>query len=325
MRRRELLGVIAGATAWPLIARAQQSLPIVGFVHPASLEAYVGLLSALRKGLADEGFTGAHNVGIEYRWAEGRLERVPVVIAELIEKRVDVLVVIGSPAALAAKAATTKIPIIFHIGDDPVRLKLVSSLSRPGGNITGVSQTNTEMAPKRLQLLYELVPTADRIGLLVDPNIPTLAETAAREVETAARTLGVKLQVITAGTDREIDEAFAKLTELKINGLVIGGGSFLISRSKKLATLASDRAVPAIFQLREFAAAGGLVSYGSDFAHSYYLVGLYTGRVLKGIKPAELPVQQAVKLDMIINLKAAKRLGITIPLPLIGRADEVIE
>jgi ABC-type uncharacterized transport system substrate-binding protein len=325
MKRRELLGAIAGATAWSLGARAQQSLPTVGFVHPASLEAYVGLLPALRKGLADEGFTEAHNVGIEYRWAEGRLERLPVMIAELIDKRVDVLVVTGSPATLAAKAATNKVPIIFQVGDDPVRLKLVSSLSRPGGNITGVSQINAEMAPKRLQLLHELVPTADRIGLLVDPNIPTLAETTAREVETAARTLGVNLQVLSAGTDREIDEAFAKLTELRINGVVIGGGSFLISRSKKLATLASDRAVPAIFQFREFAAAGGLVSYGSDFAHAYYLVGLYTGRVLKGIKPAELPVQQAVKLDMIINLKTAKRLGISIPLPLIGRADEVIE
>jgi ABC-type uncharacterized transport system substrate-binding protein len=204
--------------------------------------------------------------------------------------------------------ATTKLPIIFQVGDDPVRLKLVSSLASPGGNITGVSQTNTEIAPKRLQLLHELIPTADRIALLVDPNIPTLAETTTKEVEAAARTLRVELQVLTAGTDREIDEAFAKLMELKINGLVIGGGSFLISRSKKLAALALDRAVPAVFQFREFAAAGGLLSYGSDLAHAYYLVGLYTARVLKGIKPAELPVQQAVKLDMIINLQTAKRL-----------------
>jgi ABC-type uncharacterized transport system substrate-binding protein len=325
VKRRTFISLVGGATAWPLVGLAQQSIPMVGFVHPASPEAYLDSLSAFRKGLAEEGYAEGRNVGIEYRWAKGEIERLPQIIAELIKRPVDVLVATGTPAALAAKATSTSIPIIFQIGDDPVRLKLISSFSRPGGNITGVTQTNTDLAAKRLQLLHELIPTARRIGLLVDQNIPTLAETTVKEVEAAARAVGVELQVAEAATDDEIDRAFYRLMEERVGGLVIGGGSFLISRSKKLAALAWDLKLPAIFQFREFTAARGLISYGSDITHAYYLAGLYTGRILKGTRPAELPIQQAAQAEMIINLEAAKRLGITIPLPLIGRADEVIE
>jgi len=327
MRRREFITLLGGAAvAWPLAARAQQpAMPVIGFVNAASPQSYARPLSAFLKGLGETGYVDGHNVMIEYRWAEGQNDRLPAMVADLMQREVAVIAATSTPAVLAAKAATTTIPIIFELGDDPVRLGLVASLNRPGGNVTGVTQTNVEVAPKRLQLLHELVPTASVMALLVDPSAPTLAEMTTKEVQAAARTLGLELHVLNASTDRDLDVAFTKLIQMRAGGLVIGGGPFLISRSEQLAALASRHAVPTIFQYREFAVAGGLLSYGSDITDSYRLAGNYTGRILKGEKPADLPVQQATKVEMIINLKAAKALGITVPLPLIGRADEVIE
>ena len=327
MRRREFITLLGGAAvAWPLGARAQQpALPMVGFINPASPQSYARPLSAFLKGLGETGYVDGHNVAIEYRWAEGRNDRLPAMVADLVHRQVAVIAATSTSAALAAKAANTTIPIVFEMGDDPVRLGLVASLNQPGGNVTGVTQTNVEVAPKRLQLLHEVIPTARVMVLLVNPADPALAEMTTKEVQAAARTLGLELHVLNASTERDFDAVFAKLIQLRAGGLVIGGGPFLISRSEQLAALAARHAVPTIFQYREFAVAGGLLSYGSDITDSYRLAGVYTGRILKGDKPADLPVQQATKVEMIINLKAAKALGLTIPLPLIGRADEVIE
>jgi putative ABC transport system substrate-binding protein len=317
MKRREFITLLGGAAvAWPVAAHAQQPAKrVIGFVNAASPQSYARPLSAFLKGLGETGYVDGHNVTIEYRWAESQNDRLPAMVADLIQREVAVIAATSTPAALAAKAATTTIPIVFELGDDPVRL----------GNVTGVTQTNVEVAPKRLQLLHELVLTASVIALLVDPAAPTLAEMTTKEVQAAARTLGLELHVLNASTESDLDVAFAKLIQLRAGGLVIGGGPFLISRSEQLAALAARHAVPTIFQYREFAVAGGLLSYGSDITDSYRLAGNYTGRILKGEKPADLPVQQATKVEMIINLKAAKALGITVPLPLIGRADEVIE
>ena len=327
MRRREFITLLGGAAvAWPLGARAQQpALPMVGFINPASPQSYARPLSAFLKGLGETGYVDGHNVAIEYRCAEGRNDRLPAMVADLVHRQVAVIAATSTSAALAAKAANTTIPIVFEMGDDPVRLGLVASLNQPGGNVTGVTQTNVEVAPKRLQLLHEVIPTARVMVLLVNPADPALAEMTTKEVQAAARTLGLELHVLNASTERDFDAVFAKLIQLRAGGLVIGGGPFLISRSEQLAALAARHAVPTIFQYREFAVAGGLLSYGSDITDSYRLAGVYTGRILKGDKPADLPVQQATKVEMIINLKAAKALGLTIPLPLIGRADEVIE
>jgi putative tryptophan/tyrosine transport system substrate-binding protein len=246
-------------------------------------------------------------------------------VADLVHRQVAVIAATSTPAALAAKAATTTIPIVFEMGGDPVQLGLVSSLNRPGGNVTGVTQSNQGMAPKRLQLLHELLPAARVMAMLVNPAYPTVAETDTKEVQAAARTLGLELHVLNASTERDFDGVFAKLIQLRVGGLVIGGGAFFTSWREQLAALALRRAVPAIFFGREFAVAGGLLSYGADIPEAYRLAGIYTGRVLKGDKPADLPVQQATKVELIINLKTAKALAITVPNTLIGRADEVIE
>ena len=328
MRRREFITLLGGAaaTAWPLTARAQQAaIPVIGFVNPASPQSYARPLSAFLKGLDETGYVDGHNVAIEYRWAEGHYDRLPALAADLVHRQVAVIAATATAAALAVKATNTTIPIVFETGDDPIRLGLVVSLSRPGGNITGITQTNVEVAPKRLQLLHELIPTANVMALLVNPTDGPLAEITTKEMQAAAHTLGLELQVLNASTERDIDDAFAKLIQLRAGGLVIGGGPFLISRSGQLAALAARHAVPAIFQYREFAVAGGLLSYGSDITDSYRLTGVYTGRILKGEKPSDLPVQQATKVEMIINLKTAKALGINVPNTLIGRADEVIE
>jgi len=327
MKRREFITLLGGAAIiWPLVARAQQpALPMVGFINPASPQSYARPLSAFLKGLGETGYVDGHNVAIEYRWAEGRNDRLPAMVADLVHRQVAVIAATSTSAALAAKAANTTIPIVFEMGDDPVRLGLVASLNQPGGNVTGVTQTNVEVAPKRLQLLHEVIPTARVMVLLVNPADPALAEMTTKEVQAAARTLGLELHVLNASTERDFDAVFAKLIQLRAGGLVIGGGPFLIRRSEQLAALAARHAVPTIFQYREFAVAGGLLSYGSDITDSYRLAGVYTGRILKGDKPADLPVQQATKVEMIINLKTAKALGINVPNTLIGRADEVIE
>jgi putative ABC transport system substrate-binding protein len=325
--RREFITLLGGvAAAWPLAARAAQPpVPVIGFINPASAQSYAGQLSAFIKGLSEAGYVEGHNVAIEYRWAGGQYDRLPALVADLVHRQVAVIAATSTPAALAAKAATTTIPIVFEMADDPLRLGLVASLNRPGGNVTGVTQTNAEVAPKRLQLLHELVPTASVMALLVNPTDASLAETTTKKVQAAADTLGLELHVLNASTERDFDGVFAKLIQLRAGGLVISPGVFFTSRSEQLAALTLRHAVPTIFQYREFAVAGGLLSYGSDNRDSYRLAGVYTGRILNGDKPADLPVQQATKVEMILNLKTAKALGINVPNTLVGRADEVIE
>ena len=327
MRRREFITILGGAAiVWPLAASAQQTaMPVVGFVNSASAKNYTTQLAAFLKGLRETGYVDGQNVAIEYRWAEGQNDRLPAMVADLVHRQVAVIAATTTPAALAAKAATTTIPIVFETGGDPVKLGLVASLNRPGGNVTGVTQTNVETVPKRLQFLHELLPTARIMALLVNPAEPALAEVYTKEVQAAARAFGLELHVLTASTERDFDGVFAKLIQLRAGGLVIGPGAFFTSRSEHLGALTFRNAVPAIYHTREFAVAGGLLSYGADLADAYRLTGNYTGRVLKGEKPADLPVQQATKVELYINLKTAKALGVNVPNTLIGRADEVIE
>ncbi|MGB8671845.1 MAG: ABC transporter substrate-binding protein [Pseudolabrys sp.] len=326
MRRREFITLLGGAVAWPFTARAQQPvMPVIGFMNAASAKGYARHLSAFLKGLGETGYVDGHNVAIEYRWAEGQNDRLPAMADDLVHRQVAVIAATSTPAALAAKAATTTIPIVFETGADPIKLGLVPSLNSPGGNVTGVTQTNVETAPKRLQLLHELVPTARVMALLVNPADPAIAQTIASEVLAAARTFGLELHILNVSSDGDIDGVFAKVIQLRAGGLVIGPGTLFTSRSEQLATLTVRHAVPAIYDKREFAVAGGLMSYGGNIADSYRLAGVYTGRILKGDKPADLPVQEVSKVEMIINLKTAKALGLHIPEPLIGRADEVIE
>jgi putative tryptophan/tyrosine transport system substrate-binding protein len=328
MRRREFITLVGGVAAWPFVARAQQSTttPVVGFVNFASAESYAPQVSVFLKGLSEAGYVVGRNVVIEYRWAEGRIDRLTAMVADLVHRHVAVIAATSTPAALAAKAATTAIPIVFETGGDPVELGLVPSLNRPGGNVTGVTQTNWEITPKRLQLLHELVPTARVIALLVNPANPTVSETTTKAMQAAAPSFRLELHILNASTERDFDGVFAKLTQLRAGGLVIGQDPFFASQREQLAALTVRHAVPAIGGLgREFAAAGGLLSYGADIADAYRLTGNYTGRVLKGEKPADLPVQQATKVEMYINLKTAKALGVNVPNTLIGRADEVIE
>jgi putative ABC transport system substrate-binding protein len=325
MRRREFITLIGGAAAaWPLAARVQQ-VPVIGFLNADSVQGYGRELSAFLKGLGESGYVDGRNVAIEYRWAENRIDLLPAMAADLVHRQVGVIAATSTPAALAAKAATTTIPIVFETGGDPVQLGLVASLSRPGGNVTGITQLNWEILPKRLELLHELLPATDVMALLVNPADPANAEIQSRDVLAAAHTLGLKLHVVNASTERDFDSVFAQLIDLRAGGLVISGDAFFNSRTKKLAALALQHAVPAAYQWREFVAAGGLLSYGSEATDAYRLAGVYTGRILKGDKIADLPVQQATKVELFINLKTAKALGITVPLPVSGRADEVIE
>ncbi|MGC1609723.1 MAG: ABC transporter substrate-binding protein [Pseudolabrys sp.] len=327
MRRREFITLLGGvAAAWPIAAGAQQSaIPVIGVLNTASPSGYVPIASAFRQGLKETGYVDGQNVAIEYRWAEGQNDLLPAMAADLVRRQVAVIVATSAPAALAAKAATATIPIVFETGADPVALGLVASLSQPGGNITGVTQTNVEMAPKRLQLLYEVIPAAKVMGLLVNPTDGVLAESYTKEVQAAARSLGLELHVLNASSERDLDGVFARLSHIQVEGLVISGGAFLTSHSEQLAVFAIRHAMPTIFQSREFAVAGGLLSYGAAITEAYRLAGGYAGRILKGEKPANLPVQQATKVAMYINLKTAKALGIALPVPLLGRADELIE
>jgi putative ABC transport system substrate-binding protein len=328
MQRRQFIALIGGvAAAWPLASRAQQpTMPVVGFINAASAQNYTQQLAAFLKGLGETGYVEGRNVAVEYRWADGHADRLPEMVADLVHRNVAVIAATTTPAVLAAKAATTTIPIVFEIGGDPIQLGLVASLSRPAGNITGVTNRNIEVLQKRLELLHELLPTARTMALLVNPAEPDIEKTIVSEALAAAHTLGLELHVLNASREGDLDAVFAKLTELGAGGLVVGGSSFATSHSEQLAALSVRHAVPVAFsQGREFTAAGGLLSYGSDIANSYRLTGIYTGRVLKGDKPADLPVQQATKVELYINLKTAKALGITVPLPLSGRADELIE
>jgi ABC-type uncharacterized transport system substrate-binding protein len=325
--RREFLVMLgAGALVWPFGARAQQpAIPVVGFVGSTSLGPLRDAVTAFHRGLTETGYVEGRNVAIEYRWAEGQYDRLPGLAADLVHREVTVIAAIdGLPSILAAKAATATIPIVFFTGGDPVQLGLVASLRRPDGNLTGVTALNVEIGAKRLELLHELVPTAGVIGLLVNPT-NALTEANTKTVQAAAHALGLQLHVLNASTESDFDAVFARLIHLRAGGLVIAADAFFISRSEQLAKLAFRHAVPAIFQYREFAAAGGLISYGGSRTDAYREVGVYTGRILQGAKPSELPVQQVTKVELFLNLKTAKALGITVPLPLSGRADEVIE
>jgi len=322
MRRRDFVKAIASSSvAWPLAARAQRpTIPLIGFLNVASADGYQPMVAAFRRGLQEIGFVEGQNVAIEYRWADGRIDRLPGLVAELVHHQVAVIAATSTPAALAAKAEATAIPIVFESAADPLRLGLVASLSHPGG-----TNLNAVVSPKRLELLHELLPTARVMALLVNPASTTLTEIETNGALSIAHNLGLELHVLNASTERDIEEAFAKLGQLGANGLVIGADAFFTSRIKLLGALAARYKVPAVYENRDFVAAGGLLSYGGMIADSYRLTGVYVARILKGEKPAELPVQQGTKVELYINLKTAKALGITVPLTLSGRADEVIE
>jgi putative ABC transport system substrate-binding protein len=324
MKRREFIAGLGSATAWPAVARAQQAaVPVIGVLNAISSVGRARELAAFRQGLNEVGYVEGRNVAIEYRSAEGQYERLPVLAADLVRRRVTVIAALGAPAAVAAKAATTTIPIVFEVGADPVEMGLLASLSRPGGNMTGVANSNLEVGPKKLQLLHELVPTATIIGLLVNPANPN-NEIRSKDMRAAAHILGVEVDVLRASTERDIDEVFASLVQKRVGALVINPDPLFTSRTDQLVALAARYAMPTIYN-REFAEAGGLIGYGVNLAEAYRLTGVFGGRVLAGAKPADLPVQRSTRVVLVINLKMAKTLGITFPTSLLVRADEAIE
>jgi ABC-type uncharacterized transport system substrate-binding protein len=325
--RRKFLATLGGAAAaWPLAARAQQAaMPVIGFLSGRSLDDSKQMMAALGQGLNEQGFVERQNVAIEYRWADGQYDRLPALAADLVRRQVAMILAVGSvPLPLAAKAATSTIPIVFIVGGDPVKFGLVVSLNRPGGNLTGVSVLSGPLTAKRLEVLRELVPQAGVIACLVNPNNPE-ADSQLTDIRAAAGTFGQEVLILNASTDHELHTAFATLVRERAAGLLVGNDAFFVLRREQLVALAARHAIPAVYFLREFAAAGGLMSYGDTLTDAYGQVAAYIGRILKGTKPADLPVQQSTKVELIINLKTAKALGLTIPLPLIGRADEVIE
>jgi putative ABC transport system substrate-binding protein len=325
MRRRELITLLGGAAAWPLAARAQQpAMPVIGFLGTGSPDVFAYIVRAFRQGLSETGFVEGRNVAIEYSWANDQLDRLPALAANLVRRQVSLIVANSIDSALAAKAATTTVPVAFQTGGDPVQAGLVASLNQPGGNLTGVTSLAGELGPKRLELLHELVPATTNIGVLFNPNNRN-AGILSSDLQAAARTLGLEFQVLHASAERDFDTAFASLARLRVGALLINPSLLYNTLSERLATLTNRHALPAIFQFREFAAAGGLMSYGGSITENYRLLGVYTGRILKGEKPADLPVQQSAKIELIINLKTAKALGLAVPLPMLGRADEVIE
>jgi putative ABC transport system substrate-binding protein len=329
MKRREFIALLGGAAAaWPLGARAQQSaIPLIGFLSGASpgLSPDVDRVSAFGQGLAETGYFDGRNVAIEYRFAKGQYDQLPRLAADLVRRQVAVILAADGAATRAAKTGSATIPIVFRLAVDPVAAGFVRSLSRPGGNVTGVTTLNLEVGPKRLEFLHELIPTTSIMAALVNPTNPGNAETLSSDLQATARRLGLQLHILRAGTNADIDAAFETLTKLQAGGLVIGTDPFFGSRYEKLAALALRYRVPAIYQWRGFVTAGGLMSYGGSFADSYRLAGVYTGRILKGEKPADLPVQQATKIELFVNLKTAKALGVEVPTSLVLRADEVIE
>jgi putative ABC transport system substrate-binding protein len=326
MKRREFITLLGGATAaWPLAARAQQpAMPVVGFLHFRSPDDFANLLAAFRRGLAENGYVEGQTVTIDYRWAEGQYDRLGAMAAELARQPVAVLVAGAEPAVLAAKAATSTVPIVFSIGSDPVELGLVASYNRPGGNATGINMLTTTLEAKRLGLLHQLVPQATTLGVLLHSDYPT-AERQLSDVQTAVRAANLQIHVLRVSNDHEIDAAFETIAQQHIAALTVVGSTFFDTRREHLVALAARHAVPAMYQFREYAAAGGLMSYGIDLADVYRQVGIYTGRILKGAKPAELPVLQPTKFEFVINLKTAKALDLTSPPGLLAIADEVIE
>jgi len=325
--RRKFLATLGGAAAaWPLGARAQQAaIPVIGYLNFGSPESDASRLTGLRRGLSESGYVEGRNLVIEYRWAGNQADRLPALAADLVQLRVAVIVSPGTLPALAAKAATTSIPIVFGVGNDPVQLGLVASLNRPGGNLTGINAFAVELGAKGLALLHELMPSTATIGFLENPNNPIFAAYYERDVLTAATVIGLKIQILKAGTDREIDAAFVSLVQARTGALLVGGDFFFNNRIEQIVALAARHAIPTMYHYREFVVAGGLISYGSSLMDAYREVGLYTGRILKGEKPVDLPVIQATKLELIINLKTAKALGLQIPDRLLALSDEVIE
>jgi putative ABC transport system substrate-binding protein len=325
MRRREFITALGGIAAWPVTARAQQAaVPVIGFLNSGSPAPYARPVAAFRQALSDNGYVEGQNIAIEFRWANGEYDRLPELAGDLVRRQVAVIFA-NTPGVQAAMAATKMIPIVFAVSGDPVKDRLVARLNRPGGNVTGVTQTNVEVTPKRLELLHELVPAASVMALLVNPAGPTLAEATSTEMQAASRTLGLRLEVLNASNEADFGAVFARLVESRAGGLVIGSDPFFTSRSEQLAALSVRHAVPTVYQYREFAVSGGLLSYGGSLTDSYRAAGVYIRRILNGENPADLPVQQSTKIELIINLKTAKALGLTVPLPLLGRADEVIE
>ena len=325
MRRRDFIAGLGGAAAMPLAARAQQpAMPVIGFVVGGAAAELARAVAAFRAGLNEAGFVEGRNVGFEFRWAEGQYQRLPAMAAELVGRQVAVIVAGTGTSTLAAKAATTTIPIVFVMGADPVKIGAVPSLNRPGGNITGAFMLSTELEAKRLELLLEVVPAARMVGLLVNPTYPDAAAQV-RDVQAAAQTMAIRIMTIRASSAGDIDSAFSELVQQRGAALLVASDPFLFAQRNRIITLAARHGLPAIYQWRDFAEDGGLMSYGTNLAEPYRLAGTYTGRILKGEKPAELPVVQSTKVEFAINLKTAKTLGLTMPLPLLGRADEVIE
>jgi putative tryptophan/tyrosine transport system substrate-binding protein len=324
MKRREFFAAFGAAVVLPFTVRAQQSMWVIGLLSSGSSYDYAPMIAALRKSLQTSGFVEGQNLKIEYVWADEQYDRLPALAADLVSRKVNVIVAVTTPAALALKPATVTLPIVFAIGGDPVRSGLVESLSRPGGNLTGAAHLSVETAPKRLELLHELMPGEKSVRLLVNPTNP-LTESVISSVEATARQFALKLQVVRARNDEELDSVFASLAGSRVDGLVIGTDPFFTSRSERLGATSLRLALPAIYQYREFTSAGGLMSYGGSILDSYRQAGLYVGRILKGERPADLPVQLSTKVELFLNLRTANALGLTVPLPLIGRADEVIE
>ena len=325
MKRREFIAIVGGAAAWPLVAEAAQSaMPVVGFLGTGTAGSTTSEVRGFHQGLGEAGYIDGRNVTVGYRWAEGQSRRLSTLAADLVHDEVAVIAVTGNAVALAAKAATATIPIVFQVGNDPVAAGLVASLARPGGNLTGVTTLSAEIVAKRLELLHELIPTISSVALLINPNNRD-SENSERDAEAAAKNFGLQLHVIRASSTNEIDATFKDFEQLQARALIIAPDAFFNSRSEQLAALALQYAVPTVYQYRKFATAGGLISYGANITDAYRLVGLYTAQILRGEKPADLPVQEATKLELLINVKTAKALGVMVPPTLLARADEVIE